>query len=30
VRSVWVDAAGRVLRVEVPAREFVAVRTTLP
>jgi hypothetical protein len=30
VRHVWVDAAGRVLRVEVPARDYVAVRTTLP
>jgi hypothetical protein len=29
-RSVWIDAEGRVLRVEVPARNFVAVRTTLP
>lgn len=30
VRSVWVDAEGRVLRVEVPARNFVAVRVALP
>jgi hypothetical protein len=30
VRSVWVDSAGRVLRVEIPARNLVAVRTTLP
>jgi hypothetical protein len=29
-RSVWLDAGGRVLRVEVPARNFVAVRTELP
>jgi uncharacterized protein (DUF2345 family) len=30
VRNVWVDGEGRVLRVEVPARNYVAVRTTLP
>jgi hypothetical protein len=30
VRTVWVDGSGRVLRVEVPARNYVAVRTTLP
>jgi hypothetical protein len=29
-RSVWIDGEGRVLRVEVPARSYVAVRTTLP
>jgi hypothetical protein len=29
-RSVWIDAEGRVLRVEVPARNLVAVRTALP
>jgi hypothetical protein len=29
-RRVWVDGEGRVLRVEVPARNLVAVRTTLP
>jgi hypothetical protein len=30
VRSVWVDSQGRVLRVEIPGRNLVAVRTTLP
>jgi hypothetical protein len=30
VRHVWIDARGRVLRVEIPARNFTAVRTTLP
>jgi hypothetical protein len=30
VRSVWVDAQNRVLRVEIPARNYVAVRTALP
>lgn len=29
-RTVWVDAQGRVLRVEIPARNYVAVRTSLP
>jgi hypothetical protein len=29
-RSVWLDTEGRVLRVEIPARNFVAVRTELP
>jgi hypothetical protein len=29
-RHVWVDGRGRVLRVEVPGRDYVAVRTTLP
>lgn len=29
-RNVWVDGSGRVLRVEVPARNYVAVRTALP
>lgn len=29
-RTVWVDGAGRVLRVEIPARNYVAVRTALP
>jgi hypothetical protein len=28
--SVWVDGSGRVLRVEVPSRNYVAVRTALP
>jgi hypothetical protein len=30
VRTVWIDSEGRVLRVEVPARNYVAVRTALP
>jgi hypothetical protein len=30
VRHVWIDGAGRVLRVEIPARNYTAVRTTLP
>ncbi|HUF49413.1 MAG TPA: hypothetical protein VMN60_01185 [Longimicrobiales bacterium] len=30
VRHVWVDAQNRVLRVEVPAKNYTAVRTTLP
>jgi hypothetical protein len=30
VRSVWIDSQGRVLRVEIPARNLVAVRTALP
>lgn len=29
-RRIWIDDAGRVLRVEVPARSFVAERTALP
>jgi hypothetical protein len=29
-RHVWIDAQGRVLRVEVPGRNYTAVRTTLP
>lgn len=29
-RSMWIDAQGRVLRVEIPARNYVAVRTALP
>jgi hypothetical protein len=29
-RTVWVDAQNRVLRVEIPARNYVAVRTALP
>jgi hypothetical protein len=29
-RTVWVDARNRVLRVEVPAKTYVAVRTALP
>lgn len=29
-RTVWIDAEGRVLRVEVPARNYVAVRTAMP
>lgn len=29
-RHVWIDTQGRVLRVEIPARNYVAVRTTLP
>ena len=30
VRNVWVDGQNRVLRVEIPARNYVAVRTALP
>jgi hypothetical protein len=30
VRHVWIDGRGRVLRVEIPARNYTAVRTTLP
>jgi hypothetical protein len=30
LRSVWIDAQGRVLRVEISARNYVAVRTALP
>lgn len=29
-RTAWVDAEGRVLRVEIPAKGYVAVRTALP
>ena len=29
-RHVWIDAEGRVLRVEIPARRYVAVRSALP
>jgi hypothetical protein len=29
-REVWVDSEGRVLRVEIPARAWVAVRTAVP
>lgn len=29
-RHVWTDTLGRVIRVEVPARDYVAVRTELP
>jgi len=29
-RHVWVDAQGRVLKVEVPARNFVATRVAAP
>lgn len=29
-RHVWIDPQGRVLRVEIPARGYVAVRTTPP
>jgi hypothetical protein len=29
-RQVWVDASNRVLRVEVPSKNYVAVRTALP
>lgn len=30
VRHVWVDALGRVIRVEIPDRDYVALRTELP
>lgn len=30
IRHVWVDALGRVIRVEIPDRDYVAVRTELP
>lgn len=30
VRHVWVDSQGRVLRVEIPARGYVAERTAVP
>jgi hypothetical protein len=29
-RHIWVDAQGRVLRLEIPARNFVAARTAMP
>ena len=29
-RHVWVDALGRVIRVEIPDRNYVAVRTAVP
>lgn len=29
-RHVWVDALGRVIKVEIPAREYTAVRTEIP
>jgi hypothetical protein len=29
-RHVWIDSQGRVLRVEIPSRNYTAVRTTLP
>jgi N-methylhydantoinase A/oxoprolinase/acetone carboxylase beta subunit len=29
-RHVWVDTQGRVLRVEIPARSFVAMRIAAP
>jgi hypothetical protein len=29
-RNVWVDSRNRVLRVEIPSRDYVAVRTALP
>lgn len=29
-RHVWVDALGRVIRVEIPDRSYVAVRTAIP
>lgn len=29
-RRVWVDALGRVMRVEIPSRNYVAIRTTAP
>jgi hypothetical protein len=29
-RHIWIDGQGRVLRVEIPARNYAAVRTTLP
>jgi hypothetical protein len=29
-RTVWIDAEGRVLKVEIPARNYVAVRSALP
>jgi hypothetical protein len=29
-RHVWVDALGRVIRVQIPARNYVAVRSEIP
>jgi hypothetical protein len=29
-RHVWVDTLGRVIRVEIPDRNYVALRTELP
>jgi hypothetical protein len=29
-RHVWVDALGRVIRVEIPGRDYLAVRTEIP
>jgi hypothetical protein len=29
-RHVWVDALGRVIKVEIPARGYVAVRSQIP
>jgi hypothetical protein len=29
-RHVWVDALGRVIKVEIPARDYVAVRSKIP
>jgi len=29
-RSIWIDAQNRVLRVEIPAKNYVAVRSALP
>jgi hypothetical protein len=29
-RHVWVDALGRVIRVQIPDRSYLAVRTTIP
>jgi hypothetical protein len=29
-RHVWVDALGRVIKVEIPARDYAAVRTVVP
>ena len=30
MRHVWLDDLGRVIRVEIPSRGYVAVRTSLP
>jgi hypothetical protein len=29
-RTIWVDALGRVIRVEIPNRNYVATRTEIP
>jgi hypothetical protein len=29
-RHVWVDALSRVIKVEIPARDYAAVRTVVP